>query len=82
MDDRFKNDIEERNETMSEEEARKLGRVQFLILALLFFAVLAISGIASMVFGKNAGTAALVITALFISAFLYRDEIKARLGKK
>ena len=70
------------NETMREEEIKKLARVQFLILAFLFFAVIVVTGIISALFGKIAGTVALVLIAVSMVFYLYKEEIKKRFQKK
>lgn len=73
---------EETNETMSEEEIKKLARVQFLILAFLFFAVIVVTGIVSVLLGKTAGTIALILIAASIVLYLYKEDIKQRFQKK
>ncbi len=72
----------ETNETMSEDEIKKLARVQFLILAFLFFAVIVVTGIISFIFGKTAGTIALILIAVLIVFYLYKEDIMKRFQKK
>lgn len=72
----------ENEDIMSEAEIKKLALIQFLILAVLFFVVILIMAIVSALFGKTAGTVALILIAGLISVYLFKGEIKERLQKK
>ena len=62
--------------------AKKAGIAVFLIVAVLFAAVMFITYFFELKFGKTAGTAALVIIALIIAFCLYRKEIMEKLKRK
>lgn len=72
----------ENKEGMSEAEIKKLALIQFLILAFLFLFVIVIMAIVSALFGKTAGTVALVVIAVLISLYLFKGEIKEKLQRK
>lgn len=54
----------------------------FIIVLLLFLGIMVITYIFELKFGKTAGTAAMVVVALLIAVYLYRNEIKEKLSKK
>lgn len=64
-----------------EKQLKRLGRVQFILVILMFAAVILITEVISVYAGKTAGTIGLVIIALAIALVLYRKEIVQRLRK-
>lgn len=76
----------EEQEKASEEEkqgaAKKGSAAVFALVALLFLAVMCVTYFFELKFGKTAGTAALVVVALVIAGYLYRNEILEKLKRK
>ena len=77
----YKQEKENEQEEFSPEKIKKLGRIQFLLVILLFIGVVCITELVSMALGKVAGNIALVIIAILIAGWLYKAEIKKWLGK-
>jgi len=69
-------------EEQNESQLRKLGRIQFVLVALLFIAALTITEGIAYLLGDTAGTAALILIAAGTAAVLYRKEIKLFFRKK
>ncbi len=63
-------------------KARKLGAIQFGLVIMLFVAVICVTEFVSMYAGKMAGNVCMVILAIIIAAWLYKDEIKAKFQRK
>lgn len=73
----------ERAEEEEKQEAAKKGSVAiFLLVALLFLAVMCVTYFFELKFGKTAGTVALIVVALIIAGYLYRNEIMEKLKRK
>ena len=72
--------------TKPEEENKKTvkraSRAIFLLVVLLFAAVMGVTYFIEVKFGKTAGTIALAVLALIIALSLYGKEIRAKLKKK
>lgn len=62
--------------------AKKASLAIFILVLLLFVAVMFISYFFEAKFGKTAGTAALIVVALLIAVYLYRKEIMGKLKRK
>ncbi len=75
---------EEQDEPLEEQQgAAKKGSIAiFMLVALLFLAVMCITYFFELKFGKTAGTVALIVIALMISGYLYRNEILEKLKRK
>ena len=79
--------LENETEALEQEEkqgtAKKAGRAIFLLVALLFAAVMFITYFFELKFGKTAGTISLVVITLVVAVGLYRKEIVKKLkGRK
>lgn len=79
-------DIADMDGSESEQEERRvLKRASIAVILIVLFLVVALSCIVYVVelnFGKTAGTVTLVILALIIAAYLYKDEIKNKFKRK
>lgn len=76
---------EEQEKELEEEKhgtAKKGSVAVFVLVALLFFAVMCVTDFVEWKFGKTAGTVALVVIALIIAGYLYRNEILEKLKRK
>lgn len=62
--------------------AKRASQAVFLLVILLFAAVMCITYAFEVKFGKTAGTAALIAAALIISLSLYGKEILAKIKRK
>lgn len=86
MKEKEERKIEQPEEKMEqrqpEEAARKAGRAIFLLVALLFAAVMSVTYFFEANFGKTAGTVSLVLIAVIIAFCLYRKEIVEKLKRK
>lgn len=60
---------------MSEDEARRVGRIQFPIVIVLLLVVLGITEAITYYFGKVTGNVCLVLIVIGISVYLYKNEI-------
>lgn len=73
-------------EGKSEEETRKiLRRANIAVIIILLGLVVAVSFVVyffEMQFGKTAGTVSLIVLALAIAGYLYRNEIKEKFKRK
>lgn len=65
-----------------ENQARRLGRVQFFMVLGLFIGVGLVTELVSYLLGKTAGTVALCIIAGIIAVILYKDEILSYFSRK
>jgi len=63
-------------EAEKEGQLKMLGRIQFLLVALLFIAAIFISDFVTNRYGNVWGTIALVVIAVITAIVLYRKEIK------
>ncbi|MCR5481569.1 MAG: hypothetical protein K6F52_02130 [Clostridia bacterium] len=73
--------LEEYTAQQREEEkkkVRKLGRIQFGLVILMFVGVIFVTELVSMYAGKMAGNICMIILAIVIACWLYKDEITAR----
>ncbi len=70
------------SEETKRKAAEKGGKAVFLLVALLFFAVMCITYFFELKLGKTAGTVALIVVALAIAGYLYRDEILEKRKRK
>lgn len=76
------------NETEASEQeekqgiAKKAGRAIFLLVALLFAAVMFVTYFFELKFGKTAGTISLVVITLLVALGLYRKELAEKLKRK
>lgn len=74
---------QERSRENEEQEAAKKGSAAiFALVALLFLAVMCVTYFFELKFGKTAGTVALIVVALVITGYLYRNEIMEKLKRK
>ncbi len=76
---------QEKKQQSSEEKqgvAKMAGFAIFILVALMFTAVLFISYFFEMKFGKTAGTIALIVIAVLIAFYLYRQEILEKIKRK
>lgn len=68
-----------------QEERRILRRASIAVILIVLFMVVVLSCIVYVVelhFGKTAGTAALIVIALIIAGYLYRNEIRNKFKRK
>lgn len=73
---------EEKRDEEVKGTAKRASRAVFFLVALLFAAVMCITYVFEMKFGKTAGTIALVAVALIISLSLYGKELLAKIKRK
>lgn len=69
-------------EEEKQEAAKKGGAAIFALVALLFLAVICVTYFFELKYGKTAGTIALIVIALMIAGYLYRNEILEKLKRK
>ena len=85
IDDKYK-DIAEDTETVSEEESRKVHRMASVAVILIVLALVTVIStivyFVEMRFGKAAGTVGMIILAIAIAGYLYRNEIKSKFKRK
>ena len=78
-------DTAESADASDEEKRRAAGRMSkgiFLLVLLMFAAVIFITDAVSAVAGDTAGTIAMALIAALIAAYLYRKELKAWLRQR
>lgn len=85
MKDKYK-EITDTADTEDEQEGRKAVRrasiAVILIVLILVTIVSCIMYVVELYFGKTAGTVSLIIIAILIAGYLYRNEIKAKFKRK